>query len=263
MYRRIQRATRHHPVHPPLTHPPTHPPTTYRPTHYRSTAVQQWSSTYSSKPVVLHSSTGVQHRSAAQECSSTYGSSKPVPGKGPTPTSQNNEPTHETIDQPASHHLVHPPPTHDRPTSPLQQYSSAAAGTAVYRYARSIWLVLEDLGRGKKRRKVRSFLRTPTISGGDLKERASRHHLAPTAHQAPTDLPTSALQQQCSSTCRPIPNGSTQHTAHSTQHTARSPQCSSSTRVGCVWGVYSVFVHGRSRMTIASRIHGARRVFTN
>ena len=50
------------------------------------------------------------------------------------------------------------------------------------------------------------FFTTPC----DLVARASRHHLAPTTHHPHTDLSTTAVQQQCNSTCRPTNNGSTQ-----------------------------------------------------
>ena len=140
------------------------------------------------------------HYTAVQQCSSTYGS-KPVPTKNRVnSTARNNQPIYETMHQPARHHPVHPPPTHYPPSNPLQHYSSAAIRSAVYRYARSIWLVLEYLGPGKKRGE--NFFTTPRHLGGQ----ASRHPSS--TYHPPTDLRTPAVQQQCSSTYRPIYNGS-------------------------------------------------------
>ena len=67
---------------------------------------------------------------------------------------------------------------------------------------------------GKKRGRF-AFLRLPAISGS---ERAATHQ-APTTHYPPTDQPTAAVHQQCSSTYRPIRNGSTQQCS-STQHSS-------------------------------------------
>ena len=111
---------------------------TTHPTHPPTNPLQQSSSAALRTVVNQYSTTTKQHSSATVR---TVVNRYQKYGQLPQHETIN---MYELIHHPARHHSVHPPPTLYPQINPLQQYSIEAVRTAVYRCARSIWLVLES-----------------------------------------------------------------------------------------------------------------------
>ena len=179
--------------------PTNHPPPTDQGT---ATAVQQqWSSTY--RPI-HNGSTAVRQSAPQRYTCGTPGAGwvlhfltiLHLPGESASrhpPSTHHPPPTH----RPTHHHSSTTTVEQYVPTNPQRRHSSTAVRTTVGHlwYARS-WVGF-----------IYTFLLFSTFRG---RARAVTHQ-APTTHHPPTDQPTTtAVQQQWSSTYRPIHNGGTQ-----------------------------------------------------